>query len=407
MTRRYKLGLNRDQSMLLPPRVEDDVDENNPVRVIDAYVEQLDLEQLGFKHADGGLTAGQPAYWPGALLKLYLYGYLMRVRSSRRLEAECHRNLEVMWLLAGLTPGNRTIASFRQANAKALQRTCRDFVLLCRELDLYGRELVAIDGSFFRANAGTKGIYTEQRLQRGLKRLERDIGEFLAAMEAADAQPEEGEKSPDLADKLEQLRSRQADDQAKLERLKASGERQLSEVDPDARRLKKQGQKVTGYNVQISVDQKHKLLVCAEATSDGNDSGQLAPQAKQAKAVLGAEHLEVVADVGYHSAVQLKACAEAGIRTWVPEPAAKGPSGQAGRLGPSAFTFDAERNGYRCPQGEWLRHARTVSRNGQQVAVYKSPSTQCRECPLGSSCLPKKKPFRELYRSEHADLVAA
>lgn len=157
--------------MLLPPRVDDYVGENNPVRVIDAYVEQLDLQQPGFVHADGDLTAGQPAYSPGALLKLYLYGYLMRVRSSRRLGAECYRNLEVMWWLAGLTPGNRTIASFRKTNANALKNTCRDFVLLCRELDLFGRELVAIDGSFFRGNGGAKGIFTENRLKRGLQRL--------------------------------------------------------------------------------------------------------------------------------------------------------------------------------------------------------------------------------------------
>lgn len=406
MTRRYKMGLNRDQSMLLPPRVDDYVGEENPVRVIDAYVEQLDLQQLGYVHADGELTAGQPAYSPGALLKLYLYGYLMRVRSSRRLEAECYRNLEVMWLLAGLTPGNRTIASFRKSNADALKRTYRDFVLMCRELDLYGRELVAIDGSFFRANAGAKGIYTENRLKRALHHLERDIAEFMTAMEAADAEPDEPAIATDLTAKLDLLRARQADYQDKLETLQASGEKQLSVVDPDARRLKKHGQNVTGYNVQISVDSKHKLLVTGEATSDGNDSKQLEPQAKQAKSLLVVEHLDVVADMGYHSPTQLKACSDAGITTWVPEPPPRGPTGQPDRLSPGEFEYDAENNGYRCPQGEWLRHARTVTRNDQQVAVYKSTPARCRGCPLASSCLPKKKPFRELYRSEHADLIA-
>jgi transposase len=407
MTRRYKMGLNRDQAMLLPPRVDDYVGVDNPVRVIDAYVEQLDLQRLGFVHADGELTAGQPAYPPGALLKLYLYGYLMRVRSSRRLEAECQRNLEVMWLLAGLTPGNRTIAWFRKANAAALKATCRDFVLLCRELDLYGRELVAIDGSFFRGNAGAKGIYTQNRLKRGLQRLDQDIAEYLAALEAADAESDEDGSGTDLADKLEQLRARQVDYQAKLEALQGSGENQLSEVDPDARRLKKHGQNVTGYNVQMSVDSKHKLLVAGEATSDGNDSKQLARQAKQAKTLLAVEHLEVVADVGYHNPAELKECCEAGITPWVPQPPPLGPSARAGRLVPGAFDFDAEHNGYRCPQGEWLRHARTLTRNGHQVAVYKSTPARCRECPLASACLPRKKPYRELYRSEYAELVAA
>ena len=411
MNRRYKLGQNRDQSMLLPPRVDDYVSEDNPVRVIDVYVEQLDLKQLGFAHAEGGLSAGQPAYSPGALLKLYLYGYLMRVRSSRRLEAECCRNLEVMWLLAGLTPGNRTIASFRKINATALKRTYRDFVMLCRALDLYGRELVAIDGSFFQGNAGAKGIYTEERLARGLKRVERDIAEFMAAMDAADAEPDDAPddalKGGGLADKLAALRSRQADYQSKLETLKASGKKQLSVVDPDARRLKKHGQNVTGYNVQISVDSKHKLLVAGEATSDGNDSQQLAPQAKQAKSLLAVDHLDVVADIGYYTAAQLNACDEAGIRPWVPESAPRGPSGKPGRLSRSEFEFDADNNGYRCPQGEWLRHAATATRNGQQLFVYKSKAATCRDCPLASSCLPKKKPIRELYRPEHADLLAA
>ena len=164
---------------------------------------------------------------------------------------------------------------------------------------------------------------------------------------------------------------------------------------------------MTGYNVQISVDSKHKLLVAGEATSDRNDSKQLEPQAKQAQSLLTVDHLNVVADMGYHSPTQLKACSEAGITTWVPEPPPRGPTGQPDRLSPGEFEYDAENNGYRCPQGEWLRHARTVTRNDQQVAVYKSTPARCRGCPLASSCLPKKKPFRELYRSEHADLIAA
>lgn len=403
MGRRYKQGVDRHQGLLLPERVEDYVDDDNSVRALDAYVDSLDLESLGFTHSEERVGPGQPAYPPQALLKLYLYGYLHKVRSSRKLEQECHRNLEVIWLLEGLRPNNKTIANFRKDNAKALRSTHRDFVLLCRELDLYGRELVAIDGAFFRGSAGSKGIHTRKGLRQRLKRLEADIARYLAALDDADAkETSSGEASAaSLKEKLAALRERQARESARLAELEASGERQLSEVDPDARQLQKSGQRVRGYNVQMAVDERHKLLVDGEVTNAGNDRGQLQPMAERARGVLDVEELTVVADAGYFHLTQLKGCEASGITAYVPEPRARGRSASPQRLPRDAFTYEARTDRYRCPQGEWLSRTRACERDGKQVIGYASQPRACAECPLRNACLPKRTPYREIYRWEH------
>ena len=306
--RNYKIGPCREQLSLLPPRVEDYVARDNPVRAIEAYVGALDLERLGFRHAGGGLCAGQPSYDPADLLKAYLYGYLHRVRSSRRLEQEAHRNLELMWLLKGLTPGYRTVANFRRDNWAALKAANREFVLLLRELDLLGGELVAIDGAFFHGDASKASIKTKKRLAEQLARLERDIEEYGKALASNDAIEETHSPADQdggrrnggsVADDLAALMERRAKAQADLDRLKESGETQLSTTDADARLLSKRGHVIAGYNVQIAVDAKHKLIATSEVVNDGNDSGQLYEVAEAAKEALGVETLEAIADTGY------------------------------------------------------------------------------------------------------------
>jgi len=306
--RNYKIGPCREQLSLLPPRVEDYVARDNPVRAIEAYVGALDLERLGFRHAGGGLCAGQPSYDPADLLKAYLYGYLHRVRSSRRLEQEAHRNLERMWLLKGLTPGYRTVANFRRDNWAALKAANREFVLLLRELDLLGGELVAIDGAFFHGDASKASIKTKKRLAEQLARLERDIEEYGKALASNDAIEETHSPADQdggrrnggsVADDLAALMERRAKAQADLDRLKESGETQLSTTDADARLLSKRGHVIAGYNVQIAVDAKHKLIATSEVVNDGNDSGQLYEVAEAAKEALGVETLEAIADTGY------------------------------------------------------------------------------------------------------------
>jgi transposase len=406
--RRYKSGTPREQGFLLPPSVEDYVSPTNPVRAIDAYVDSLDLMELGFINSEGGLSKGQPSYSPSDLLKLYLYGYLNRVRSSRRLEQETYRNLEVIWLLQGLHPCYKTIADFRKNNLLALRSVNKDFVLLCKELELYGGELVGIDGSFFNGNASKGSIQTQSKLKKQLERIESDIALYLEEIEAADDEIEvQSLEDAHLQDKLDKLRERQKSCQDKLNDLKVSGQTQLSSTDPDARLLSKRGQKTAGYNVQYAVDDKHKLLVVCDVVNDGNDTQQLFPMSQKAKEILVTENLEVVADSGYYNQAQLKDCQEEGITPYVAIPDYSGPARKTGRYERKDFRFDEERDVYQCPAGQDLERQSRQVKAGKMMIKYASKSSGCGQCPLRKKCLPEKTPYRQIYRYEHEEVVEA
>lgn len=416
--RTYKTGPRREQLSLLPPRVEDYVAQDNPVRAIEAYVCALDLEKLGFRHAGGGTGAGQPSYHPADLLKAYLYGYLNRVRSSRRLEQEAQRNLELMWLLKGLTPGYRTIANFRRDNWSALKATNREFVLLLRELELLGGKLVAIDGAFFHGDASKASIKTKKRLAEQLACIDRDIEEYGKALASNDAS-EEAHSSGDgdggsangnggrVADKLAALMARRAKAQADLDRLEDGGETQLSTTDADARLLSKRGHVLAGYNVQIAVDDKHKLIVASEVVNDGNDTGQLYEVAKAAKEALGAETLQAIADTGYYNGTTLKECEEGGIVAYVPPPKRTGGLEEQGRFTHEAFSYDAEADAYRCPAGALLRpmNGVKISPAGRQDVRYVSLKSVCKACHLREQCLGQKSDKRTIYRWQHEEVI--
>ena len=407
----FKAGRSRTQVSLLPPCLEDYVGPDNPARAIDAYVDGLNLSALGFRHAGGKGGAGQPAFDPAVLLKLYLYGYLNQVRSSRRLERETYRNLEVIWLLRDLKPGYRTIAKFRAENAEALRKANRNLLVLARKLDLLGGELVAIDGAFFHGAASKGSIVTRKRLAEQLAALERDIDAYDAALQANDAADETGtekkdrEKEKDEAG-LTALQERRAAAQANLATLDASGQTQRSRTDPTARLLYKPGQAVAGYNVQIAVDAKHKLIVADEVTNDGNDSGQLHPMAQAAKAALGAETLQAVADSGYYNAEALKSCEDDAIEAYVPV-AQRGPRAAADRFPADAFAYDAEADAYRCPAGALLRPTPENRRNasGKRQVRYCSNRATCRTCPMRQQCLGPKSDRREIQRWEHEEVL--
>jgi transposase len=417
MTNRiYKTGECREQLSLLPPRIEDYVGRDNPVRAIEAYVCALDLEKLGFRHAGGGIGAGQPSYDPADLLKAYLYGYLNRIRSSRRLEQEAQRNLELMWLLKGLTPGYRTIANFRRDNWAALKAANREFVLLLRELNLLGGELVAIDGAFFHGDASKASIKTKKRLAEQLACIDRDIEEYGKALASNDARDEahssgdEGGGNRDsgtVADKLAALMERRAKAQADLDRLKESGETQLSTTDPDARLLSKRGHVVAGYNVQIAVDAKHKLIATSEVVNDGNDTGQLYEVAEAAKEALGVETLKAVADTGYYNGAPLKECEEGGIVAYVPPPKRTGGLEEQGRFTHEAFNYDAEADVYRCPAGALLKpmNGVKISPAGRQDIRYVGLKSVCKACHLRERCLGPKSDKRTIYRWQHEAVI--
>jgi transposase len=412
--RTYKTGMSREQLNLLPPRVEDYVGPANPVRAIEAYVCALDLARLGFRHTEPGSSVGQPSYDPADLLKAYLYGYLNRVRSSRRLEQEAQRNLELIWLLKGLTPGYRTIADFRKNNWAALKAANRDFVLLMRELNLVGGSLVAIDGAFFHGDASKASIKTRKRLAEQLAALDRDIEAYGGALEANDAS--EAAHSPagqdggggggGVADKLAALMDKRAKAKASLDRLEQSGETQLSTSDADARLLSKRGQSVAGYNVQIAVDERHKLIIASEVVNDGNDTGQLYEMARAAKEALGAETLEAVADSGYYNSAALKSCEDDGIVAYVPPVKRTARLDAQDRFSHEDFVYDAGADAYRCPAGALLAPNKSLKTNtgGRREIRYVSRKAVCDACPLRTRCVDKSQ-TRTICRWEHEEVL--
>jgi transposase len=422
MTNRpFKAGESRDQASLLPPRMEDYVGPNNPVRAMESYVCALDLAKLGFRHADRGMEVGQPPYDPGDLLKLYLYGYINQVRSSRRLEREACRNLELIWLLRNLRPGYRTIANFRKENWAALKAVNRGFVLLVRELGLVGGAVVAIDGSFFHGDASKASIFTRKRLAEQIARLDLEIEAYGRSIEDSDAaeasEPRmdrtdgpsagDGGDGGDIGAKVSALMAKRSRAEADLGRLEASGETQLSLTDPDARLLVKNGQGVSGYNVQTVVDDKHKLIVASEVVNDSSDVNQLHAMAKAAKEALDAETLQVLADEGYYSSTELKACEDDGITAYVPPSEGNGLLEKAGRFGLKNFSYDGAADAYTCPAGQLLRpmEGRWTNTSGRVEIRYASRTKICKTCLLKSKCLSPKASRRTISRWEHEDVL--
>jgi transposase len=393
------------------------VGRDNPVRAIDAYVNALDLKSFGLRHADRGVQTGQPPYDPADLLKLYLYGYLNQVRSSRRLEREAGRNVELMWLIKGLTPSFRTIAAFRSDNGAALKAVNRNFVLLARELGLVSGELVAIDGAFFHGNASKASISTAKKLAARLAELDRDIEAYhqaTATNDAAEAErsrPGDGDDGGagggDLEQKVAELMAKRAKAQADLDRLETSGETQLSRTDADARLLMKNGQKVAGYNVQTAIDAKYHLIIASEVVNDGNDTGQLHPMAKAAKEELEAETLQAVADAGYYNGAMLKACEDDDIIAYVPQARRTGRLKKQGRFSHEDFIYETATDTYRCPAGASLRPTKGLKQNtGGRVEIrYVISKAVCDTCPQRARCVTDKEPTRTVYRWVHEDVL--
>ena len=297
--KRYIEGEDRTQVALLPDCLDDYVDQDNPVRVVEAFVEQLDLHELGFEGAAPAAT-GRPAYHPAVLLKIYIYGYLNRIQSSRRLEREAQRNLELMWLSGRLMPDFKTLANFRKDNGLAIRNVCRQFIVLCRQLDLFTQAIVAIDGSKFKAVNHRDKNFTAAKLQRRLAQIDESIARYLAAMDSADrAEPEVAElKKGRLQDKIAALKQQMQQLKAIESHMRASAEAQVSLTDPDARSMKTREGGIVGYNVQAAVDAQHHLIVAHEVITEGVDRDQLAPMAQRARAATGIEALTVVADRG-------------------------------------------------------------------------------------------------------------
>jgi len=357
-------GSAREQLTLFPEALDEYITADNPVRFLDVFVDTLDFGGLGFRHAVLQET-GRPPYHPADLLKLYVYGYLNRIRSSRQLEREAGRNLELMWLLKRLTPDFKTLADFRRDNRHAIRDLCRQFTLFCRQpvlarpgLDLFGGELVAIDGSKFKAQNAKGRNITQRKLKRQIQDLEKKIDEYLEELDQADEEEKDWPEKPNaeqLREKIEAMQQRQSELRKVEEQMKERGQSQISLTDPDSRAMPVGGGEATlvGYNVQLSVDAKHKLIVDHEVTNDVTDFGLLGQMAQRAKQALGVDEMDVVADMGYYDGQQVKECLEDGITPYIPK-ASTSANRKRGLFTKQDFRYDPQQDSYRCPAGETL-----------------------------------------------------
>jgi len=404
--KRFMAGADRGQSTLMPECLDDWIDENNPVRVIDAFVDALDLAELGFDGVEPAST-GRPSYHPSALLKLYIYGYLNRVQSSRRLEREAGRNVEVMWLLGRLVPDHKTVADFRKDNGRAIRKVCARFVELCREMGLLAKASVAIDGSKFKAVNNRDRNVTRAKVERRRAQLEESVARYLSQLDTADRQ----QPSEALAAKTTRLKEKLAklgEEMRRLEgleaRMLAAPDQQISLTDPDSRSMATSGRGsgVVGYNVQVAVDTEHHLIVTHEVTNVGSDRSQLARVAKETKATLQTDTLEAVADRGYFSGEEILACDQAGITVTLPKPMTSGAKSE-GRFGKQDFVYLPEEDVYRCPAGERLKYYYTNVENGLNLRRYWTNA--CRTCPLRRRCTTAVQ--RRITRWEHEHVIEA
>jgi transposase len=396
-------GVDRGQSTLFPALLDDYVAEDNPVRAVDVFVDGLDLDKLGFVGVQP-LDTGRPGYHPRMMLKLYIYGYLNRVPSSRRLERECQRNIEMIWLTGQLAPDFKTIADFRKDNGKAIREVCREFVALCRKLGLLSAASVAIDGSKFKAVNARDKNFTEAKMKRRLERIDESIARYLSQLETADrhgdAVPEA--RTTRLKSKIEKLKEEIVRLNAINAEMMKSEDKQVSLTDPDARSMATSGKDtgIVGYNVQIAVDTQHHLIVAHEVTNVGTDRHQLLNMAEQARTEMGVETLDAVADRGYYEGEEIKACEESGITVTLPKPQTSGAKA-AGRFGKQDFVYVAADDVYRCPAGERLTYRYTNVEDGKTLRRYWTGS--CKTCALRAQCTTGSE--RRITRWEHESVL--
>ena len=400
---RYVQGQDRAQSALFPERLDDWIHEDSTVRVIDVFVDALDLKKLGFDRADPAAT-GRPGYSPSTLLKIYVYGYLNRVQSSRRLETEAQRNLELIWLTGRLAPDFKTIADFRRDNGEAIHKVCKEFVLLCRRMKLFTDGVVAIDGSKFKAVNNRDKNFTDRKLQARSEQLEDSIKRYLVELDRADRDTTAvlPSRVAHLKEKIAKVKQQMQALATIGEQMKVSEDGQISLTDPDARSMATSGRGtgIVGYNVQTAVDARHHLIVAHEVTNVGHDRDQLAGMAKLAKAAAGEEELIALADRGYYEGYEILACERAGVAAVVPKPMTSN-NLAAGLFDKRDFVYDAKNDEYRCPAGRIAIYRFTVEEAGK--TLHKYWSSDCPQCPMKPRCTKGK--YRRIARWEHEDIL--
>jgi transposase len=396
-------GADRKQGYLLPERIDEYVSEENPVRVIEAFVEELDLGALGFARVEPN-EMGRPAYHPATLLKIYLYGYLNRIQSSRRLEQEARRNLELMWLVGRLAPDFKTLADFRAKDAAAIKNVCREFIVLCRRWGLFSQATVAIDGSKFKAVNHRDRNFTSGKMKTRMALIERSISEYLTQLDRMDRKetPRVPRQAARLKERISTLKQEMRRLRGLKRRMEAAPDGQISLVDPDARSMASQGKGtgIVGYNVQTAVDTKNHLIVTHEVTNEGSDRHQLKNMADAAREALGTKKLTAIADRGYYSSLEIKACDDAGMVPLIPKNFTS-TSRADGRFDKSDFVYVRRRDAYRCPAGEYAIRRFTSIEKG--MAIHKYWSSACPSCALRVKCTTSK--YRRIGRWEHEEVL--
>jgi len=403
--KRYVEGENRSQSTLFPESLDDYIAEDNPVRVVDVFVEELDLKALDFEGAEPEAT-GRPAYHPATLLKIYIYGYLNRIQSSRRLERETQRNVELIWLTGRLSPDFKTIADFRKDNGKAIRRVCREFVVLSRNLGLFSEAIVAIDGSKFKAVNNRDKNFTDRKLQARMQQLEESIARYLADLDRADREP-----TPVTEARAEHLRHKVEAVKTQMQRLREIGEQmaqsvdgQVSLTDPDARSMATSGRGtgMVGYNVQAAVDAKHHMIVAHEVTNIGHDRTQLSSMSNRARDAMSVERPTVLADRGYYKGEEILECEQAGINALVPKPQTSNNRAK-GQFDKQDFRYIPADDEYQCPADQ--RAIRRFATVEDGMTLYKYWSSACPRCPMKAKCTTGK--YRRIARWEHEEVLEA
>ena len=402
--KRFIEGEDRRQAILLPESLEDYVAEDNPVRVIDVFIDELDLGALGFAGVVPEVT-GRPAYHPAMLLKIYLYGYLNRIQSSRRLEREAQRNIELMWLTGRLMPDFKTIADFRRDNGPAIRAACAQFIVLCRQFDLFTRAVVAIDGSKFKAVNNRDRNFTVAKVAKRIEQVEASMARYLAALERADRQ--DGDvaeaKTARLKEKIEGLRRQMQSLKEMGWQVEAAPDKQVSLTDPDARSMATSGKGtgIVGYNVQVAVDAEHHLIVAHEVTNVGSDRAQLASMGRKAREATGCEEVTVVADRGYYTGEEVLACEGTGVLPCVPKTLTSG-NAKRGLFTGQDFLYDAENDRYTCPAGQYLTKGKVRSDRRDTIDHYRN-LTACPSCVLKPRCTLDK--VKRVKRWEHEGVL--
>ena len=403
--RRFVEGVDRSQSTLFPDNLDDYIAEDNPVRVVDVFVDELDLKQLGFEGAEPEAT-GRPAYHPATLLKIYIYGYLNRIQSSRRLERETQRNVELIWLTGRLSPDFKTIADFRKDNGQAIKPVCREFVVVCRSLNLFSEAIVAIDGSKFKAVNNRDKNFTERKLKARMQQLEESVARYLADLDRADRDPTAVTDA-----RVEHLQHKVEAVKAQMQRLTQIGEQlagapdgQVSLTDPDARSMATSGRGtgIVGYNVQTAVDAKNHLIVAHEVTNVGHDRTQLSSMAKQTREAVGGDKLTAVADRGYFKGEEILECERAGITALVSKPQTSNNQAK-GQFDKRDFRYIPADDEYECPAGQRAIWRFTTVENGQ--TLHKYWSSACPRCPIKAQCTTGE--YRRVARWEHEHVLDA